>query len=142
MVGGRSAVEKPLVDVEDLARALTLAADRGRANEVYLVHSDGSHTLGEILRVAGELVGNPRPSVNVPLGGARVAAQLIPIAARLTGRPPALTPERLELFLANRRISVAKARRELGWIPAHRDVREMLGRTYRWFVETGQLAAG
>ena len=55
------------------------------------------------------------------------------------GRPPPLAPERLALFLSDRRIVIDKARRELGYQPRHQDLEEILGRAYRDFVRTGQL---
>ena len=59
--GGRLDVHKPLVDVEDVAHALILAATQGRPSEIYLVTSGVRHTLGEMLAIAGSLTGKPRP---------------------------------------------------------------------------------
>ena len=70
--GGRLDVQKPLVDVEDVARALMLAAVRGAPGEIYLVTSGVRHTLGEMLAVAGRLTGNPRPYRRIPLPLARL----------------------------------------------------------------------
>jgi nucleoside-diphosphate-sugar epimerase len=57
----------------------------------------------------------------------------------MVGRTPPLSTQRLELFLADRRIVIDKARRELGYEPRHQDLNEMLGRVYRDLVQTGQL---
>ena len=65
-------MQKPLVDVEDVAHALILAATRGRPGEIYLVTSGVRHTLGEMLAIAGSLTGNPRPCRSVPLPLARL----------------------------------------------------------------------
>jgi nucleoside-diphosphate-sugar epimerase len=137
--GGRLDVQKPLVDVEDVARALILAATRGRPGETYLVTSGVRHTLGEVLAVAGALTGNPRPYVNLPLPLARAASLATTPLARLAGREPPLSPERLDLFLADRAIDIGKARRELGYAPHFRDLRSMLARTYAWYGMSGQL---
>lgn len=137
--GGRLDVQKPLVDVEDVARALMLAAVRGAAGEIYLVTSGVRHTLGEMLAVAGRLTGNPRPCRSIPLPVARAAALATTPLARLVGRDPPLSPERLDLFLADRSIDIGKARRELGYAPELRDLASMLGRTYAWYGLTGQL---
>jgi nucleoside-diphosphate-sugar epimerase len=137
--GHRLDVQKPLVSVDDVVDALVLAATRGRPGEIYLVHSGGRHTLGQILDVAGRLVGKSRPYLNVPLPLARVVARLSSPLARMVGRTPPLSTQRLELFLADRRIVIDKARRELGYEPRHQDLNEMLGRVYRDLVQTGQL---
>lgn len=139
VVGGGLEVEKPLVDVGDVVQALLRAVLRGRPGDAYLVHSGGGHTLGEILRAAGELVGKPRPWLTIPLPVARASAHVTTPVFRLLGRRPPLTPERLDLFLADRSIVIRKAREELGYEPRHRDVRAMLARTHDWYVRTGQL---
>jgi nucleoside-diphosphate-sugar epimerase len=137
--GRRLDVQKPLVSVDDVVDALVLAATRGRPGEIYLVTSGARHTLGQILDVAGRLVGKSRPYLNIPLPLARAAAQLSSPLARMLGRTPPLSTQRLELFLADRRIIIDKARRELGFEPRHVDLDEMLGRVYRDLDRTGQL---
>ncbi|HET7601134.1 MAG TPA: GNAT family N-acetyltransferase [Gemmatimonadales bacterium] len=139
VIGGSLEVEKPLVDVEDVVQALLLASRQGQPGEVYLVHSDGGHTLGGILREAGRLLGRRKPYIRVPLALARAGAHLGPPLARLVGRGAPLTPERLDLFLAHRHIDVGKARAELGFVPRHQDLSAMLGRTFHYYVATGQL---
>ena len=137
--GARRDMQKPLVDVEDVAHALILAARQGRPGEVYLVTSGVHHTLAEMLAIAGRLTGNPRPTIDVPLSLARLAAATTTPLARLVGREPPLSPERLDLFLADRAIDIGKARRELGYAPHYRDLRSMLTRTYAWYGMSGQL---
>jgi nucleoside-diphosphate-sugar epimerase len=132
-------VEKPLVAVDDAVEAIVLAAAKGRSGEIYLIHSGSRHTLGAILDVAGRLVGNPRPYRNVPLPLAVAASRVTTPVARWIGRSPPLAPERLAMFLSDRRIVIDKARRELGYRPRHQDLEEILGRAYRDFVRTGQL---
>lgn len=137
--GGRLDVQKPLVDVEDVGRALILAAERGRSGEVYLVTSGVRHTLREMLEIAGGLVGKPKPWLPVPLPLARLAAAATtPLASRLGLESP-LSPQRLDLFLADRAIDIGRARVELGYAPHFRDLKSMLTRTYAWYGMTGQL---
>jgi len=139
VIGGRVEVEKPLVAVDDVVQALLLAATRGPSGGVYLVHSGGGHTLGGILREAGKLVGKSRPYVSIPMGVARAGARIGTWGSRLLRRQLPLTVERLELYLMDRHIEIAKAREELGYRPEHQELAEMLGRTYRYYVESGQL---
>ena len=137
--GGRLDLQKPLVDVEDVAHALILAATEGGPGEIYLVTSGVRHTLGEMLAIAGSLAGNPRPVLEpAPADRPAAAAATTPLA-RLVGLEPPLSPERLDLFLADRAIDIGKARRELGYRPHFRDLRSMLARTYAWYGMSGQL---
>jgi nucleoside-diphosphate-sugar epimerase len=137
--GGRLDVQKPLVDVEDVAAALMLAAIRGAPGAAYLVTSGERHTLGEMLTIAGALTGAARPYLSIPMPVARAAALITTPAARLLGREPPLSPQRLDLFLADRAIDIGRARLELGYAPRHRDLKGMLGRTYAWYGLSGQL---
>jgi nucleoside-diphosphate-sugar epimerase len=139
VIGGRLKVEKPLVAVDDVVQALLLAATRGASGGVYLVHSDGGHTLGAILEEAGRLVGKRRPYVSIPLPVAKAVAHFGSWGSRLLGRELPLTKERLNLFLMNRRIEIGKAREELGYQPQHQEVGEMLGRTHAYYVASKQL---
>lgn len=139
VIGGRLDVEKPLVAVDDVVQALLLAATRGPGGEVYLAHSGGGHTLGAILEEAGRLVGKRRPCVSIPLPVARAAAQVGSWGSRLIGRQLPLTRERLDLYLMDRHIKIEKARQQLGFEPQHRDLGEILGRTYAYYVATRQL---
>jgi nucleoside-diphosphate-sugar epimerase len=137
---GQLEATKPLLSVHDLVAALSLAmAGRGRDGGTYFLHSGGRHTLREILEAAGRLVGRPRPWVTVPLPLARAGAALTTPLFRALGREPPLTPERLALFRADRRILIDRARNELGYAPRHADVGGMLGETYEGFRVTGQL---
>jgi len=139
VLGGRLDVEKPLILVDDLVHALLRGASHGPAGEVYLVHSGARHTLGAILEVAGRLVGSRRPALRIPFPIALAAAHLTTPVARWLGRPPPLTPVRLRLFVADRRILIDKARDGLRYAPSHQDLEEMLGRTHAWYTRTGQL---
>ena len=132
-------MRKPLIDVRDLVTALCLAAKKGRSGEIYLVHSGGDHTLGSILEVCGELVGNSRPGLRIPMTAAKIAARTTTPIARLIGVSPPLSPERLKLYLTSRHIDISKARNELGYAPAHQDLMDMLKPTYDDYVQTGQL---
>jgi dihydroflavonol-4-reductase len=141
-IGGRLAQTKPLIDVRDVVRAAKLALSRGDAGQIYLIHSDGDHSLDEILEVARRLVGSARAGIRLPVLPMRAAAHACQmLAAAVPSFNPPLTPGRLDLFLADRHISVAKARQELGFEPQVQDLYEMLGRTYVGYVRSGQINA-
>lgn len=139
LIGRRQDVIKPLIDVVDLIQALRLAALKGQPGRTYLVHSDGDHTLEQIIDVAGQLVGKKCPALRIPKPAAWLAAQLTTPVANALGQSPPLSPERLRLYLTDRRIDITRARTELGYQPQMQDLHEMLGRTYIDYLRTGQL---
>ena len=96
-----------MVHVDDLATALTLAAESGRAGETYHCADDVPTTYGEAAgRAASALgVGTPR---HIPALVARLAA----------GSGPIITVTR------SARTSNAKLKAELGWTPQFPDSRD------------------
>ncbi|MFO1072175.1 MAG: hypothetical protein U1E17_05705 [Geminicoccaceae bacterium] len=50
-----------------------------------------------------------------------------------------MSPERLDLFLADRVLDIGRARRELGYAPTQGDLEAMLATTHAWYVASGQL---
>jgi nucleoside-diphosphate-sugar epimerase len=140
LVGGRRDIHKPLIDVDDLVSGLIRAIDHGRAGGIYLVHSDGNHTIGEILDEAARLVGRRRGYITVPLGPAMIAARAFEAVLKVAPdwNPP-VTTRRLELFVTDRRIDIRRARTELGYEPRHQSVAAMLERTWRYYRAQGLI---
>ena len=140
LIGKSKHLEKPMIMVDDLVDAIILAVEGGRSGEIYLLHSDGHHTLGKVLEAAKRVVHSRRSHIPVPLPVAKLAAFGLSIVHKL--RPswnPPLTPERVSLFMSDRKIDISKARRELGFDPKFQDLDVMLGRTYEGYVEDGQI---
>lgn len=83
-----------LVDVDDLAEALILAAEKPAAlGRTYYVTDGRAYAWPEILAaLAGEL-GVRGPRLRVPFRAQLLAAGLAELVARRTGRPPPLTRE-------------------------------------------------
>ncbi len=124
---GSADAEKPIVYVDDVVTAMLLAAGRGEAGRVYLVNDGAHHTLAEIVEAAGRVAGNPRPGIVLPAATLRLAASIFDgLHRRFVRFDPPLTTGRLDLLVASRRISIERARRELGFEPAWTDVEEML----------------
>lgn len=140
LIGPADRAQKPLIHIDDLVEALILGTTHGDAGGIYLVNSGANHTLGDILRVSGELAGVRRRFVRVPLVVARAAASVFSVANKVAPdwNPP-LTHARINLFIADRRIDIGKARRELGYEPTKTEVREILESTYRYHAEHGHL---
>jgi nucleoside-diphosphate-sugar epimerase len=139
-IGNNFDIEKPLIMVDDLVDAIILAATSGDSGAVYLIHSGGHHTMGHIIATCGRLTGAKRTHIRVPVRVARAIAHGMVWAGRLMPRwNPPLTPERIDLFLADRQIDISKAEQGLGFKPRFQDLDVMLGRTYRWYIEEGMI---
>ena len=109
-------IELEAVGVDDAARAMILAAERGRVGERYLI-SERMITNAEVVRIAAEAAGQPAPTKTIPLSMAYVMAALGSAKARLRGSDERLTLNALRLMRAEAPIDCTKARSELGWQP-------------------------
>lgn len=94
-----------LIDVDDLVEALILAATDARgAGQTYYVTDGRAYAWPEITAALAEELGLGRLRLRVPYRAQIAVAALAESAARLTGRPPALTRE------------IVRSGREFFWI--------------------------
>lgn len=81
-----------LIDVDDLVEALIMASGDARSiGQTYYVTDGHSYAWPEITAALAAEIGVRRFGIPVPQGPQMVAAALAEAAARLTGKPPALT---------------------------------------------------
>jgi nucleoside-diphosphate-sugar epimerase len=81
-----------LIDVDDLVAALILVAEDARSiGRTYFVTDGHSYAWSEITAALAAEAGVGRLRIPVPQGAQMAAAALAETAARLTGKPPALT---------------------------------------------------
>jgi nucleoside-diphosphate-sugar epimerase len=126
----------PLIHVEDAVSGLLLAADRGRAGEVYLLTNKNSEPFDQIRKIIQEALGTRRPTIHIPESAALALALLIEKTYSLVGKTPPVTRKNIESTLADRIFSIAKAQRELGFEPTV-DPAEGLRETVMWYKEKG-----
>lgn len=124
-------IELEAVGIEDAARALILAAEKGRVGERYLI-SERMISNAEVVRIAAEAVGVPPPSKTLPLPVAYAMAALGTAKARFTGSDERLNLNALRLMRAEAPVDHSKATRELGWQPG--PVEESIREAARWWV--------
>lgn len=124
-------IELEAVGVDDAARAMILAAERGRVGERYLI-SERMITNAEVVRIAADAAGVPAPSKTIPLPLAYALAALGTAKGRLRGSDEKLNLTALRLMRAEAPVDHSKAVRELGWQP--RPVRESIAEAARWWV--------
>lgn len=117
--------------VRDVARAHITAAERGRPGERYILAGEPSsqaELVGEIAR----LLKKTPPPVAPPIAW-QILGRLMVLSARLTGRPPLVTPELAAMMSReNLTYSSEKAIRELDYkiVPLTQAARDC----YEWLV--------
>jgi dihydroflavonol-4-reductase len=126
------------VDVRDVAEGMTLAEEKGRTGESYIL---GGYRISAryLLDTVREVSGRAFTSIKIPFGLAELAAKFTPHYYRWTQTKPRFTPYSLEVLQSNSDISHEKAENELGFKP--RSLYEAIADTVRWFFEHQQLNA-
>ncbi|MGV9802915.1 NAD-dependent epimerase/dehydratase family protein [Mycobacterium sp. NPDC003449] len=111
-----SGIELEAVGVEDAARALILAADKGTPGERYLI-SAKMISNAEVARIAAEAAGVPAPARSIPLPLTYAMAAVGTLKGRIKGTDERLSLASLRLMRAEAPVDHGKAERELGWRP-------------------------
>jgi dihydroflavonol-4-reductase len=126
-----SGIQLEAVGVDDAARAMIQAADKGRVGERYLV-SEKMITNADVVRIAAEAAGVPPPTKSIPLPVSYAMAALGSAKARLKGTDEQLSLDSLRLMRAEAPVDCSKAKRELGWQP--RPVEESIREAAKFWV--------
>jgi len=109
-------IELEAVGVDDAARAMILAAGRGRVGERYLI-SEKMIRNAEVVRIAADAAGMPAPTRSIPLPVSYALAAAGSAKAKLRGTDERLSLGSLRLMRAEAPVDHGKAVRELGWQP-------------------------
>jgi dihydroflavonol-4-reductase len=122
--------------VREVVAAHIAAAEKGQNGGSYLLGGENRSML-DLVREIAVLVGKPVPTKVVPTGILRIAATLGDLASRITGKPPAITPEMVQTISKSVSTSSAKAARELGYrvVP----LKDMVKDCYDWMVAEGRI---
>jgi dihydroflavonol-4-reductase len=117
-----------VVDADDVARGHLLADERGEVGERYIL-GNRNFTLDRLFADLARLSGVEPPAIKLPLAAALAIARAAELAP---GRPAVTTVEvrASSLWWAFRS---TKAKRELGWRPAHHE--DTLQTTIDWYRE-------
>jgi dihydroflavonol-4-reductase len=126
-----SGIELEAVGVQDAARAMILAAERGRVGERYLI-SEKMISNADVVRIAAEAAGVPAPTKAIPLPVSYALAAAGSVKAKLRGTDEQLSMGSLRLMRAEAPVDHGKAVRELGWEP--RPVEESIREAARFWV--------
>lgn len=121
-----------VVGIEDAARAMLLAAEKGRIGERYII-SDRFMSSQELHAVAAEAGGVRAPRIGIPLPVLYAGARINDLAARVVNRDLPFATAGLRIVENMGRLDHSKAVRELGWQPE--PVRESIQRAVRFFAD-------
>jgi dihydroflavonol-4-reductase len=124
-------IELEAVGVDDAARALVLAAEKGRVGQRYLI-SEKMITNADVARIAAEAAGVDPPARSIPLAVSYALAAMGTAKARLRGTDEQLSLAPLRLMRAEAPVDCSKARHELGWQP--RPVEDSIREAARFWV--------
>jgi len=127
--------------VEDVAAGHASALERGKAGQRYFLGGDNV-TMNELFALVEKITGVRPPARHIPYAAASALGFAMWTWAELTGHPPQLTHEVVNVFREHWAYSSAKAERDLGY--RRTPLEEGLRRTVAWLRETGALipAAG
>ncbi len=128
-----------VVDVRDVAVAISRAVDRGPAGERYITGGD-TVSQQELGAMVGELTGNKPTHLPAPRFAAIATVALMSSVQRLLGKEPVATVDEARLFVDRYcPYDSSKARQALDWHA--RPAREAIDAAIRWMVFAGQLPA-
>lgn len=109
--------EAEVVGIEDAARAMVLAGERGRVGERYIV-SERWMSIREVHEAGCAAVGVEPPRWRVPIRAMSAISHPSSWLARLRGRDTMLTPLNIRLMHIMTPLDHSKAVLELGWKPS------------------------
>lgn len=105
-----------VVGIEDAARAMLLAAERGRNGERYII-SDKYMSVRELHEIAATAVGRRPPRIGIPMAALRAGARVNDALARLLRRDLPFAYAGIRMAELMSPLDHGKAERELGWKP-------------------------
>lgn len=126
-----SGIQLEVVGVEDSARAMILAAERGRNGEKYLI-SERMIALNDVVRIAADEAGVPPPRWSIPVPVLYALGAFGSLRARITGKDAELSLQSVRMMRAEADVDHGKAVRELGWQP--RPVEESIREAARFWA--------
>lgn len=113
----------------------TVAAAAGRT---YILGGGEVPTLGELVRITGEVAGRPGVRLRLPVWPVWLAGAACEIICAPFGVAPPIYRRRVDFFRKSRSFDIGRAQRELGYAPAV-GLRDGIGRTLEWYREHGWI---
>ncbi len=124
------------VDVEDVASAHLLAAEKGRIGEKYIL-GNTDLTLRKFLGKLGAVSGRRPPSVRLPYMPVLIAAYISEAFSSVTKKPPLIPLAGVKMARNYMFASCNKAKSELGM--ASSPIEGAIEKAVKWFSENGYV---
>jgi nucleoside-diphosphate-sugar epimerase len=138
---GRGSVLYHLTYVEDLARGIILAGESpGASGQIYTIGGNEYLPLSELVQLIAQILQKPVSKIHIPLWPVYAAAFCCELLCRPLAIEPPLYRRRLDFFTKDRAFNIAKAKKELGYLPKV-PLKEGLTRTAHWYRENGWLVS-
>jgi nucleoside-diphosphate-sugar epimerase len=128
----------PALYINDLADCLSLAKEMATVGETYLISSEESYALDQVVKIIAENLGVKLHIVFVPKFLALLGAWALERLFRQLGKKPVVTSRNLLSATIDRVLDITKAKRELRF-KQHISIEEGLKRTVQYFKSVGYL---
>jgi len=136
-IGKRNKI-RDMCYVDDLVRALILAAEKKEAvGKIYIV-SNEQVTIEKLAKSIARIMGAKPIYVTIPVGPVVFIATIIEKVSKLLGISPPLFRRRIGFFTEQRYVDSSKIRKELGYKPRI-NYETGLKKTYEWYKKQGWL---
>ncbi|MBN1223113.1 MAG: NAD-dependent epimerase/dehydratase family protein [Candidatus Aminicenantes bacterium] len=126
------------VHIDDLIRGVLLCAEKGEAKEIYHIAGDEVLSVKRIVAAIASATENRLPAFTLPLWPVKAAAGIMEKTFALFGKEAPLTTGRLAFFIHPKPLSIAKAKKELGFLPQI-DFKSGIAQTVSWCKSNGWL---
>jgi nucleoside-diphosphate-sugar epimerase len=138
MFGSGKTLYHPLY-IDNLVDAFLLCMPAGVGNgRAYLIADESYYSIEEIVRAVARALDTQVRIPHYPVLPVVALGHIVEKACRPLGLAPPIFPRRVDWYRQNRAFDIARAKHELGYVPAvHLD--EGLRRTALWYRENGYL---
>lgn len=125
------------VYIEDVVTGHIQAMENGKSGERYVLGGTNL-TYNEFFNELAELTGKRYFMIHLPVFMMRMISQMMLFTARISGKPPLITPALVRKYNHSWNLSSAKAVKDLNYQPL--DFKTGIGRTVKW-LENWDLTA-
>jgi nucleoside-diphosphate-sugar epimerase len=128
MIGPARNTMQPVALNDAVAGVVKCAVTNGIEGRIYNIAGPEILTIRSMCETIAQAMSTTLPKPSVPMSAAIPLARISELLFPILGMTPPLTRRNLEFFRVNNSYSIARARRELGWIPQitfERGVREI-----------------